>query len=592
MLNDALLQTGQQQDSKASAVLLPRLTVAPLAVYSAPPATPTAQPVVRRRGVDLNTDLKFVRTIFPSARTGPAIIAVSTDAWSLGVRPGMPLAEARSMAQPVSSRRKNIPASGRRSQQTEVEFHEWSPAEDRKQLLETAELIRRFAPIIGMDEMPVPDSLLLDITGCAPLFGGESALAQRLLRDLQQVGWRCRIGIADTVAAAWAFTHSDGHGLLYERKPRKQNRLPDAAVENSPVLIIPPGQEQEYLGILPLEAARIPPDDAGVLHQLGIRNLRQLLNLPREDLPARLSVDANVRIQQLTGVTQETITAVPETHPVMAEWRSEFPAENRHELQQVFEHLVGQICAELQRRKVGCVRLTCQLSGMTKATLVVEVVKPSQSEELLLEISNLRLEAMPLSESIARVVIQATTAPLPVSRQRDLFSDTRHIVPQEELATLVNRLHGRLGTQAVRVLQRQADPRPEFCYRQSHLQNSVDTGNLPQSLDDQLHQLVTPHQTSNDNTSRPGLHRPVRLLVSPFLLPQSTSGSLLREGFVWQGRRYQITTVVGPERLQTSWWSNAPVQRDYYRILTDTGSLFWIFRDLVSGNWYLHGIFD
>ena len=564
----------------------------PLAVYSVPPATQAAQPVGRRRGVDLNTDLKFVRTIFPSARTGPAIIAVSTDAWALGVRPGMPLAEARSMAQPVSSFRKNIPASARRPQQIEVGFHEWNPGEDRKQLLEAAELIRQFAPIIGMDEMPVPDSLLLDITGCASLFGGESALAQQLLRNLQLAGWRCRISIADTVAAVWAFTHSDGHGLLYERKPRKQNRLPDAAVENSPSVIIPPGQEQEYLGILPLAAARIQPDDSGVLHQLGIRTLRQLLNLPREDLPARLSVDANVRVQQLTRVTAETITAVPETHPVMAEWRSEFPAENRHELQQVFEHLVGQICAELRRRKVGCVQLTCQLSGMAKATLVVEVVKPSQSEKLLLEVLNLRLEAVSLSESIACVVIQATTTPLPVSRQRDLFSDTQHIVPQEELATLVNRLHGRLGTQAVRILQRQADPRPEFCYRQSHLQNSVGTGNLPQSLDDRLYQLVTPQQTSDENGLRPGLHHPVRLFASPFLLPQSTSGSLLREGFIWQCTRYQIMIVVGPERLQTSWWSNAPVQRDYYRILTETGSLFWIFRDLVSGNWYLHGIFD
>ena len=54
------------------------------------------------RGSVVDEDTRFIRDLFPASIGGPAIVAVSMDAWVNGVRPGMPLAEARSMAQPLT----------------------------------------------------------------------------------------------------------------------------------------------------------------------------------------------------------------------------------------------------------------------------------------------------------------------------------------------------------------------------------------------------------------------------------------------------------------------------------------------------------
>jgi hypothetical protein len=52
-----------------------------------------------------------------------------------------------------------------------------------------------------------------------------------------------------------------------------------------------------------------------------------------------------------------------------------------------------------------------------------------------------------LSEPFHAVRMNVVVAPLPVARQKDLFSPEEHVVPQEELAALISRLSGRLGTE-------------------------------------------------------------------------------------------------------------------------------------------------
>jgi len=70
-------------------------------------------------------------------------------------------------------------------------------------------------------------------------------------------------------------------------------------------------------------------------------------------------------------------------------------------------------------------------------------------------------------------------------------------------------------------------------------------------------------------------------------------GDILMNGeFRFDGRVESIVNAIGPERLQTAWWNQSPAHRDYYRIQTRRGSRYWLFRDLQSLNWYLHGIFD
>ena len=56
-------------------------------------------------------------------------------------------------------------------------------------------------------------------------------------------------------------------------------------------------------------------------------------------------------------------------------------------------------------------------------------------------------------------------------------------------------------------------------------------------------------------------------------------------------RAYRVIRFWGPERIETGWWRGRSIRRDYYRVETDRGTRFWLFRRLTDGHWFLHGEF-
>ncbi len=604
-----------------------------LAIHTAPPI-----PVDdRQKKSSLDEDTRFIRKLFPAAQGGPAIVAVSPDAWAKGVRPGMPLAEARSMAQPIA-----VNVTRRRPSKSEsattapsVEFHEWQPERDRKVLKSVAELTRRYAPIVGLDDVPLPDSLLLDITGCGPLFGGEAGLAESLLRDLRQAGWSCRIAVAQTVSAVWALTHAEFARRPDANRANLDRRRPHRSVSESmlhelPIQIVPQGQHLAEINGLPVSASRLDLNDLEILSHLGIRSIGQLLGLPREDLPARLSANAILRIQQLSETIDEPIEPLPEANPIAATWSSDEPACGLIDVRHILQFLTDQIAEQLVRRRMACSSLSCvfKCNDGSLVPLNGSVVKPTQSSELLHEVLCLRVEtegtlfaledtlfasgesggdaavseedmksrlagkvASLDSQPFSVASMTASVAPIPVARQRDLFSPAEHIVPQEELATLITRLSGRLGASSVLTVRGHADPRPEF----SQLCEPIlpqDPSSVRQStLDTSLRRLIEPAgSTAIDSPAM--VPRPLRLLANPQPIFSSAVGKHFPTEVIVAGKTLLLAEFSAAERIQTAWWTDQPCHRDYYQATTRSGSRLWLFRELQSNQWFLHGVFD
>jgi protein ImuB len=46
----------------------------------------------------------------------------------------------------------------------------------------------------------------------------------------------------------------------------------------------------------------------------------------------------------------------------------------------------------------------------------------------------------------------------------------------------------------------------------------------------------------------------------------------------------------GPERIESGWWDQDDVRRDYYLARTGEGAQVWVFRDRRDGAWYLQGL--
>ncbi len=60
--------------------------------------------------------------------------------------------------------------------------------------------------------------------------------------------------------------------------------------------------------------------------------------------------------------------------------------------------------------------------------------------------------------------------------------------------------------------------------------------------------------------------------------------------------RGPLTLLDGPERLETGWWDEDGIARDYYLATNPRGIYLWVFRNRQysvreEAAWYLHGIF-
>ena len=151
-----------------------------------------------------------------------------------------------------------------------------NPAADLAALEQLALWCERFSPAVGLGP---PDNLHLDVTGLAPLFGGEELLAHQLLRDFQSRGLVIRAAIADTFGLAWGLAH-------YQAEP---------------FTIVPPGQTAAALAELPVAALRVSNAVMEILHELGIDRVGRLLEIPPAAWPRGL-IRRSSRLESSVGL--------------------------------------------------------------------------------------------------------------------------------------------------------------------------------------------------------------------------------------------------------------------------------------------------
>lgn len=61
--------------------------------------------------------------------------------------------------------------------------------------------------------------------------------------------------------------------------------------------------------------------------------------------------------------------------------------------------------------------------------------------------------------------------------------------------------------------------------------------------------------------------------------------------FTWQGRSHAIQGIVKRWRVDRGWWHQR-TWREYLKLHTRTGLLVIVYRDLLTGQWYLQRLFD
>ncbi len=502
-------------------------------------------------------------------RRGLCVLACSRAARQLGVQVDLPVAEATALL-----RRAGGAATGpSSSHKATLHLETHDPAADRIALVKLATWCHRFSPLVGLEAAAAPDTLLLNVTGVTPLFGSEPTFVEQVTRRFQQQRLGVRLGLSDTVGAAWALAHfgpgnhgepigAEFNGAEFNGAGANSSGSPEIAVER-----------------LPLAALRLPDETVDILERLGLQQIGQLRELPRVELESRFGPQLLRRLDQAVGGVAELIQPIQPPQEFTAEWLFEYPMPQRRVVERLLRQLVEQLCFTLAEQGRGMLRLEGRTVCQDAATLRWEVglFRPSTDAEHIWRLVETQFQRLSLPGPAIRVSLCASHHARLQVRQQELFDQPQRNVDSPQIATLVDCLASQLGRAAVVRCVLQRDAQPERGFRDVPL---VDGG---------LRGRTAAAQQPVGGL----LDRPLQLLDPPQLLEVlavAPDGPPLR--FCYLGTHHDVARQWGPERIETGWWRQRGIRRDYYRVETAEGRRFWLFRCLAERRWRLHGVFD
>lgn len=473
------------------------------------------------------------------------LAALDRAARRAGLAPGLTLADARA----------RVP---------DLAVIDHDPAADAAFLEEVADDCDRWTPLVALDTPDgVPDGLMLDITGCAHLFGGEAALRARLLAHLQHHGLGALAVIAGTPDAARALARSGKGG------------------------VVPPGAEAQAVAGLPVARLGVSAEIVTGLSRAGLKTISDLAARPGTPLAARFGMELLTRLARTLG--REDVRLVPR-RPLpecIAERRFAEPIARTADIEATLALLVDDLALMLEARGEGGRAFEAGFFRTDGAVrrLRIETARPLRDGAALARLWRERIEALadPLDPGFGFDLVRLGVLRAEPLTPAQVSLDGR-AVEEEEVAALIDRLSVRLGRERVlRFLQRDTHD-PE---RASVL---VPAGGAP---------APSPAPTLPDAPARPlTLFDPPQPVEA---LAEVPDGPPLR--FRWRRVVHEVARAEGPERLAPEWWRQpaAAPTRDYYRVENREGRRFWLFRAGLYGReaagpagqprWFLHGLF-
>lgn len=466
------------------------------------------------------------------------LAAVDRQAQALGLLPGLNLADARA----------RVP---------ELAVFNHDPAADLRLLEDLADRCERYTPMVALDGM---DGLLLDITGCAHLFGGEAAL------------------IAD---AEHRFARA---GITLRSAP---GRTPEAAHALARFQSVPAPDEQAAVRRLPVSVLELEPESENALRRAGLKTIADLADRPSGPLAARFGSEMTDRLARLLGLSDNRISPRRPAPPLLVERRFAEPLTRADAALTVLGELVDEAGVLMEQRGQGGRRFMARFfrSDGACADIMVETGRPTRDPAMVARLFRERVDALadPLDPGFGFDLIRLGVAGLEAvgAEQLELAGGT---CPDSEVDRLVDRLSNRLGRSRVR----------RFVPRDTH---------IPEQAALALPAIATsaPGAWQMPGKGNPPM-RPIHLFDPPQpieVVAEVPDGPPRR--FRWRRRLHDVARFEGPERIAPPWWKLAPdtagLTRDYYRVEDVRGRRFWIFRHGLFGSerenpgWYMHGLF-
>ena len=404
----------------------------------------------------------------------------------------------------------------------------------------------QFTPRLSLE---FPQALLLEVKSSLLLFGGLNNLTQRIREGCQQQGYRPCLTVTPSPRASW---------LLARAGTNIQINQVDAL--------------RSTLGQLPLANLDLAPRTLQRLHKTGLNNLRDLWRLPRADLGRRYGLELLKTLDQISADQSHLLATFEQPLIFSAEQDLPIAMESWSQFWPAIQHLLKTLIDFLQRRNVATAHFELSFfhANDVRSELFIGLRKPSQNLDHLCLLVRERLDHYSLPASVIAVKLTTESIRPYQAEERHLFQPHNHHQNDESWQNLLDQLQARLGPDSIQTLRLNDDHRPE-CSQSSALYGTTEPKvKKPAQSSKQLSPQSSEHPFVHPTNPRPY-----------WLLPQPKPLRITDYQIQPQG-----------ERIESGWWDQHPIRRDYHIATDHHGSCCWVFRDLQQPErWYLHGLF-
>ena len=335
----------------------------------------------------------------------PRLAALNPHARTAGLRAHMRLADARALVPDL------ITTAG-------------EPQADRRLIESIANWCDRYTPWVAIDPLggAIAEEgteacsaggfggdagLLLDVSGCAHLFGqdeaGERALLADLVERLARHDLTCRAAMADTAGAAWALA-------------RFAERQAD--------LFCPRHGQRAALARLPVDGLRVAAPILETFLKLGLRRIGDLYPLPRAPLVRRFGEQPLARLDQALGTLAEPIEPRRTAPAFRTRLAFAEPIGRSEDIAAGTSRLLAALCRQFEQAGVGARRLEISLyrvDGSVDRT-AIGTSRPNRDNPKLMKLFEEKLGELDPGFGVELMILAAPEV--------EAFSGTQDALPE------------------------------------------------------------------------------------------------------------------------------------------------------------------
>ena len=442
-----------------------------------------------------------------------------------------------------------------------LKLEERNRVREARVLKSLAEWSEKFTAFISIE---APSLLLLEIAGSQKLFGGIKPLRERIIRGLISQGFRVEVAIAPTPLAAIWLARSGQKVCIRDARNLVGKLAP-----------------------LSIHCLRWPEVICNSLRGMGVTTVGEALRLPRQGFAKRFSATRLLELDRALGRLPDPRVNYRAPERFVADFDLNEEESNSVLLLNICQELLTKLERFLLSRQMAVQQLEFIFFHLqVPAThLPLGCVQADRAVQHWFDLLEIKLDRLVLTAPVIAIQLRggegrrfsAETDALPFNKQERQQRDT-------SIAHLAERLSARIGDESVHGVMTVAEHRPQYAWQR---RNAFDE--VPHCASVAVHQrhhhaveLLEDIRRTNSLV----LQRPLWMLQNPEPLA-TEQGMPCYHG--------TLRFLDGPERLETGWWDDDGIARDYFVACNPRGVHLWIYRnrgkDRDCRSWYLHGMF-